>query len=223
MEYKLTSIIILKYKELDKFEKMMEILLKHTHHEKTPYEIIIVDNSKINLGTSKGLNLGISKANGHYACFFNSDYYMMDNWLESMIDCFEHQKGIGLVSCCTNVTGNDVERRDIIDFGDWMGADMLKDGQYKYIESDCAIAQMFTTRDIWKEVGGFCEEYFPVEFEDLDFNMRIKSKGYKIFVNGKCFGYHDHNRKSETNIRETSRNKNREIFRKKWGNVYTWA
>ena len=38
MVKKLTSIIILRYKELDKFDMMMSLLLKHTHQNKTPYE-----------------------------------------------------------------------------------------------------------------------------------------------------------------------------------------
>jgi len=229
MERPKTSIIVLAYKEPEKFKKMFETLLKHTHQDKTPFEIIIIDNDcdpKIreyldkcesekdftvihsfeNLGTSKGFNLGASYGTGHYLCFFNSDYYMIDNWLESMIDCFEHQKNIGLVSCCTNISGNVDEKQMMMD----------------YKESDCAIAQMFTTKTIWKEVNGFNEDMYPVEFEDLDFNERIKEKGYRVFVNRKTFGYHDHNH-SKNAERIVSRMKNREMFKKKWGNKYKWA
>jgi len=242
MAIKKTSIIILAYKEPEKFKKMLETLLKHTHQKKTPFEIVIVNNSDlpefqfknhsplsfidkmqrksfeketncsiyecggINLGTSKGFNQGAELSTGHYLCFFNSDYYMIDNWLESMIDCFEHKPKIGLVSCSTNVSGNIDERQMKMD----------------YKESECAIAQMFTTKKIWKEVDGFNEDLFPVEFEDLDFSERIKEKGYRIFVNRKTFGYHDHDN-SKFNDRKISRIKNRTIFRNKWGNKYPWA
>ena len=125
---KKTSIIMLAYKEPEKFKKMFETLIKHTHQDKTPYEIIVLINgcdeefkkyiyslkkhidviceSNENLGASIGYNRGVDIAKGHYLCFFNTDYYMDDNWLETMIECFEHKPNIGLVSCCTNVSGN---------------------------------------------------------------------------------------------------------------------
>lgn len=235
MVYNRTSIIILAYKEPEKFKEMFATLLITTKPKKTPYEIVVVDNNchpKIrsfvneqfenghihticsagkNLGTSKGFNLGARTSHGHYVCFFNSDYYMQDRWLESMIDCFEHRKKIGLIGCMTNVTGNATE-----------GCLDVKQLPNKYIKSKCANAQMFTTRKIWEEVKGFNEEIFPVEFEDLDFNERIKEKGYSVYVNGKCFGFHDHDASKHTGRLE-SRARNRGIFIKKWGDKYKWA
>ncbi len=233
MKYKKTSIIILAYKEPKKFKKMFETLIKNTHQEKTPYEIIVIGNNpdmwihryvsenldKIfkysiftkNCGTSKGFNYGAEKASGHYICFFNSDYYMMDNWLESMIDCFEHQPNIGLVSCCTNCTGNVVEKYGEI-------TQLPKD----YVEAECAIAQMFTTKEIWKEVKGLDENLYPVTFEDLDFNEKIKEKGYRVFVNRKCFGFHDYMPDKEGG-RDALKRRNRKLFKDKWGDKYKWA
>ena len=236
---KKTSIIVLAYKEPAKFKIMFDKLVKNINRADTPYEIIILLNGADkgireflspdnlwyyvakydlnfhiidkprNLGASKGYNAAVKCATGHYLCFFNSDYYMQKDWLKSMIECFEHQKNIGIVSCCTNETGNADEKcASITD---------LK-GDFK--ESECAIAQMFTTKNIFDEVNGFDEDYIA-GFLDLDFNERIKAKGYKAFVNRKTFGYHDYN----------SANKycagHRELFRKKWGDQiadrYKWA
>lgn len=235
--YKPTSIIMPAYREPEKFMRAFEMLLKTTSQKETPFEIIIIDNgaepklkkiikeikkmkllfvkfinNKNNLGTSKGFNIGAQKAKGYYLCFFNSDYYMSIGWLKSMIDCFEHKKNIGLVSCSTNVTGNDDERcnneYEII-------------GNYK--ESKCAIAQMFTTKNIWEEVGGFDENYF-FSHEDLDFNMKIRKKGYKIFVNRKTFGYHDHEHLRKMSCEGHKQvHKSRKYFINKWGDVFPWA
>ena len=236
MEQHKTSIIILAYREPETFIKMFEILLKNTSKIRTPFEIILVDNNaepelkkyinqldpncnytlitnKENLGTSKGFNQGAKHATGHYLCFFNSDYYINEGWLDSMIECFEHQPKIGLASCATNTSGN----KDEI-----VGSDacFLKND---YRESECAIAQMFTTKNIWEEVDGFSEEFF-FGFEDLDFNEKIKEKGYKIFVNRKTFGFHDHD--SQVKVKDEGHkqmNKSREIFRNKWGTKHSWA
>jgi len=243
MEQQKTSIIILAYKEPKRFKKMFEILLKNTYQSNTPFEIIVVDNNaekelkeyinqldpecnfKLitntkNLGTSKGFNQGARYSTGHYLCFFNSDYYMNVGWLESMITCFEHRPKIGLVSCTTNITGNLDEAFDVRMSS---GVPIQPAIPSDYKESDCAIAQMFTTRDIWNEVDGFSEEFF-FGFEDLDFNEKIKEKGYKIFVNRKTFGFHDHD--SEVKALDEGHkqmSKSRDTFRKKWGDKYRWA
>lgn len=240
---KKTSIIILAHKEFNKFYKMFETLIKHTHYEETPYEIIVIGNNpepeiigyllhadypkeiklkiKIfdeNLGTSKGFNYGAKIAKGYYLCFFNSDYYMIDNWLKSMIDCFEHQPKIGIVSCCTNVSGNEDEKVEMIIRRDKYV--MRAEDEYK--ETDCCLAQMFTTKDIWREVEGFDERFFPVTFEDLDFSEKIKQTGYKLFVNKKCFGYHDYEPNKETGRNEI-KERNRKLFYEKWGIKHIWA
>jgi len=239
---KKTSIIILAYKEPKKFKIMFETLLKTTSQTRTPYEIVVIMNncdpqiSKYlndkdvdilihnpeNFGTSVGFNQGADMATGDYLCFFNSDYYMNTGWLDSMIKCFEHQEKIGLISCATNVSGNIDERFNIFN-NPIFDVPMQADIPFDYKESECAIAQMFTTRTIWEEVYGFGEEYF-FGFEDLDFNEKIKEKGYKIFVNRKTFGYHDHDSKVKSlDIGHQQIEKSRETFRNKWGNKYKWA
>jgi len=232
MKRKKTSLIILAYKEPEKFKKMFRVLINNTYQEVTPYEIIVIDNdadkeikefihkqpeiSKIisypkNIGVAKGYNIGAKNAQGNYLAFLNSDYYMMDNWLESMIDCFEHQPKIGLISTCTNHTANPNEKVNCTFDGKTSVVELPMD----YKESEYAIACMFTTKKILEEVEGFDEFYF-VHWEDVDINEAIKKAGYRIFVNRKCFGYHDFDAEKlkERVVEDT---KGRGYFRNKWG------
>lgn len=252
MEYGLTSIIILAYKEPEKFERMFEIILQMTDQAITPYEIIVVDNnadSKIkeylklqnetlnnitqlivndkNIGVTKAYNAAAKLAKGKYLCFFNSDYYVETNWLKSMIDCFEHKSGIGICSCCTNVSGNLAERpkgitHNII-YGE--GTTVASILHNDYIEADCAIANMFTTKAIFDEVEGFDENYF-VAFLDLDLNEKIKARGYSAFINRKTFAIHDYMSGKEAIISKEA-DAGRNYFHKKWGpeisDLYKWA
>jgi len=234
---KLTSIILLAYKEPEKFKKMFRVLINNTNKEKTPYEIIIIDNqadkeiidyidpylktnkkpvditvihNKKNVGVAKGYNQGAKIARGHYLAFLNTDYYMMPDWLESMINCFEHQPRIGMISICTNWTANHNEKVDCTFDGETAVVELPNN----YKESEYAIACMFITKEILEEVGWF-DEYYFVHWEDLDINEAIKQVGYKLFVNRKCFGYHDF-KVSKLKGREKEDLKGRIYFQKKW-------
>ena len=35
-------------------------------------------------------------------------------------------------------------------------------------------------RDVWKKLGGFDEQFYPVWFEDVDFCRRAVDAGYRI-------------------------------------------
>ena len=42
-------------------------------------------------------------------------------------------------------------------------------------------AALVFRREVWHEVGGFDEQFYPVWFEDVDFCRRIRELGWKIF------------------------------------------
>ena len=231
MKYKQTSLVILAYKEPKKFKKMYRIMKKGIDQD-TPYEVIVVDNNsdkeikdflkekkdeikvitcKKNVGVAKGYNLGAKESKGEYVCFLNSDYYMMKGWLRSMIDCIEHKEKIGIVSCSTNYTANFNERVD----STFDNKIAVVDTPNNYKESEYAIACMFIRRSILESVGWF-DEYYFVHWEDLDINEAIKKAGYRVFVNRKCFGYHDFLKEKLTG-RSKEDAKGKLYFKKKWG------
>lgn len=61
--------------------------------------------------------------------------------------------------------------------------------RYRYLDRDYdqpgiveqpAGAFLMVRRDVWKELGGFDEQFYPVWFEDVDFCRRAVSAGYQI-------------------------------------------
>lgn len=80
-------------------------------------------------------------------------------------------------------------------------------------------ACLFSRREIYEEVGYMDEENFAVAFNDVDFCLKIREKGYLIVYNpyielihyeSKTRGYEDTKEKKERFAKET------ECFRKKW-------
>lgn len=91
---KTVRIIIPSYKKPEQLERCKlalekcDVFLKQYHPN---YETVldVVDNNEINLGFSKGVNLGLRraiKANDEYAIVLNQDCYLFDNAIAEMID-----------------------------------------------------------------------------------------------------------------------------------------
>jgi N-acetylglucosaminyl-diphospho-decaprenol L-rhamnosyltransferase len=41
-------------------------------------------------------------------------------------------------------------------------------------------AFLMIRRDVWMELGGFDEQFYPLWFEDVDFCWRVREKGYRM-------------------------------------------
>jgi N-acetylglucosaminyl-diphospho-decaprenol L-rhamnosyltransferase len=41
-------------------------------------------------------------------------------------------------------------------------------------------AFLMLRRDVWKGLGGFCEEFHPLWFEDVDYARRARNRGYRL-------------------------------------------
>ena len=54
------------------------------------------------------------------------------------------------------------------------------------LDQECQVDQpagafLLVRRAVWKELGGFDERFHPVWFEDVDFCLRVRQKGYTIW------------------------------------------
>ena len=72
--------------------------------------------------------------------------------------------------------------------------------QYRYLDRDLdqpalveqpAGAFLMVRRDVWKELSGFDEQFYPVWFEDVDFCRRAVDAGYHIAYVPSVIGRHE--------------------------------
>jgi len=61
--------------------------------------------------------------------------------------------------------------------------------RYRELDSDLGMSRdveqpagalLMVRRDVWREIGGFDEGYFPLWFEDVDFCRRLADRGYRV-------------------------------------------
>lgn len=202
------SIIIVNYNGLKYLSSCIGSIVKHI---KTNYEIIIVDNastdnsvqflkenyqndiiiieSKINLGFSKGNNLGASHAKGNTILLLNNDTILLTD-LDKAIKKL-NQKQIGAIGI--KMLGKVNEYRLSAGYfpsplrllklkslyktnqGFYKGVFLQEFYDVDWIEASFLLIK----KEVWNSIKGFDEDYF-MYVEDIDLCKRILNNNYKV-------------------------------------------
>ena len=184
--------------------------LEQSYVGETRLEIIRNSN---NVGFAAGCNLGAKRSSSKYILFLNPDCIAEPDSIGKLLDSLEKHKGVGLVGgLLLNPDGTEqpggrrvvpTPRRAFIRaFG------LSKLGKvFPYLFSDFLLhrepvpespieveaisgACMLAKRSAMDEVGGWDEKYF-MHCEDLDWCMRFRSEGWKVFFVPDAKIYHE--------------------------------
>ena len=171
-----------------------------TYLKKSSKDCRIIE-SKDNLGFAGGNNLGIEYAlnNGaDYVMLLNNDTLVEPNFLDEMLNTVKGNAKVGLVGCKIMY----YPKKDTIWYGggyiNWFkfigvhyGLKEIDNGQCdreKEIDfmTGCC---MLIKREVFEKTGLLSDDYF-MYFEDVDFCVKVKDSGYKIWYNPKAVIYH---------------------------------
>ena len=193
-------------------DKVYTIGSKHT------FEIIVVDNAsddetqdemeketlersnfsyyrmEENLGFAGGVNFGIQRARGQYVVILNNDTLPTTGWLDDMVEAFEIDPTLGIVSPVTNNVGEgpqleptaiEIDPKDIDTY-----SSRLK-GRGVYSEPGrlvffCAMIR----RSVIEQIGLLDEGYIKGNFEDDDYCLRAILSGYRLGIARSSFVFH---------------------------------
>ncbi|HVN24643.1 MAG TPA: glycosyltransferase [Syntrophorhabdales bacterium] len=144
----------------------------------------------------KAVNLGIEKSTGSYLVLLNNDTAVDRNWLNGLIRMFDQDAHIGAVQSkvmfADRKTINSTGVREVEDFyfSD-IGFEEADAGQYeKPTERDYFTGgSVMISRACLDDVGYLDEDYIMF-FEDVDYSIRCRDKGWKIFYSPSSVVYH---------------------------------
>ena len=184
----------------------IEVIVVDNGSGKLPNELIvdtyptaIIINSKENLGFAGGNNLGIKVSKGEFLFFVNNDTELTTNVIENLIETFEYQENIGVVSPKIYYH----ENPDIIQYAGYtqinpytarnstVGQFEKDEGQHNIAGSTPYAhgAAMMMKREVIEKVG-LMPEFFFLYYEELDWCEQIKKAGYQIYYQPKAVVYH---------------------------------
>jgi O-antigen biosynthesis protein len=173
----------------------------------------LIQNSVNNYCTA--LNLGMGEAKGQYVAVVNNDAEVHPDWLQALWEVFQSDEKIGAVQSkillsdrrtINSVGGEEVESLYFTD----MGFGKKDVGQYdkaKEIEYCCGGSVMFRKQCV--EAVGLFDEDFIMFFEDVDFSIRVRKAGWKIYYTPRSILYHKHHGTSSEELCEYLCNRNR--------------
>lgn len=191
--------------------------LEMIDYPKGMYEVILVDNaskdnsvklikegfpwvklivSDRNTGYSEGNNIGVENATGKYLVFLNTDTTVEKNWLSELVRKIESDKSIG--ACSSQVLYQDDKNFINTIGGFWsvlgipgsMGERKPKDSfENETLTFSPTGCSMIVRSDVYKEIGGFDNDYF-LYCEDADFGWRLWNSKLKIVLAPSSIVYH---------------------------------
>jgi len=174
-------------------------------------------------------NYAVNYSHGEVLLFLNNDTEVINgDWLERMLEHLQREE-VGIVGAKLYYPDNTIQHAGVV-----VGLGGVAGHSHKYfprehsgyygrlisVQNLSAVtgACMMVKRRVFEEVGGFDEE-FPVAFNDIDFCLKVREKGYLIVwtpyaelyhYESKTRGYEDTPEKQERFRREIER------FQKKW-------
>ena len=223
-EYRL-SVITVNYNGLDDTCALLDQLAFDTNDT----EVIVVDNgsanneaetissrypnvkcirSEKNLGFAGGNNLGIRNSNGKYLFFVNNDTEVNMNDIDRLIVRIESSSHIGIVcpkirfyyGCRHIQYAGFTPMSSITCRNRGIGYDEADNGQYD-ISGPTAFAHgaaMLVRKDTIDDVGLMPECYF-LYYEEMDWSMMMKRKGYQIWYEPSATVFHKESRSTGVN------------------------
>lgn len=176
-----------------------------------------------NTGFARASNTGIHVCGQVDAfLFLNNDCYLDSDCLEKMLDALLQGKGDVIGAKLRYLDGDMIQHAGGVINGNWESVTHIHRGMDRSLPEVCqsremawvTAACMLVRAKVFVENGGFDENYIN-GYEDVDFCLRIKEKGKKIYYCAQATGEHE---EAQTPGRKDHEDHNAKIFFSRWRN-----
>lgn len=179
-----------------------------------------------NLGFLKSCNEAAKLVTTPYLYLLNNDTYVLDGWLDELVGVFARHPDCGLAGSKLIYPDGKLQEAGGIVWRDASGANFGR-GQdarkpefnYQRDADYISAASVMTPTEVWRDLGGFSEEFAPAYYEDTDYAMKVRQKGMRVIYQPLSEVIHFEGVSSGTDITQGVKRYqavNKETFQKKW-------
>ena len=176
-----------------------------------------------NIGMPRALNQASKKAKFNYILISHDDFYYCPEWdteFKKELDLIDNNKfyfsatmvGAGQVQVNAGQTAQSFDKKKLIN-----NLENIKTFDFQRTTKCPGLVHI----DVWKNLGGWSEEFSPTGGDDTDFAMKMWKYDVRIFKGlGKSLAYHFGSittRKKDKSLFTYLGSKGNKIFLKKWG------
>jgi len=241
-----TSIIIPTYNQLNLLHMCLNSIMDNTD---SPYELIVIDNAstdgtgeylrnlsgqvrfrvlETNRGFAGAVNVGLMMAKGRTVVLLNNDTLVTERWLDNMLACLNSDDRIGMVGPVTNYISGD--QQIPVPYGDIRELPAFarqnnRPNPSRWRRTDRLVGFcLLFRRELFHRIGYFDEGFEVGNFEDDDFNIRVRMLGKSLVVAEDAFIHHfgSASMKALGDRFALVNDRNERYFTDKWNNPYEW-
>jgi GT2 family glycosyltransferase len=242
-----TSIIIPTFNQLNFLKQCIASIIANTH---LSYELIVIDNASTdgtaaylqelggqvryrvlenNRGFAGAINVGMMMAKGRTILLLNNDTLVTENWLNNLLICLNSDEGIGMVGPVTNYISGDqminVPYVDVAAMPQFARENNHSDpSRWRRIDRLTGFCLLFR-RELFEGIGYFDEGFEIGNFEDEDYNIRVRMLGKSLVIADDTFIHHfgSVSMKALGDRFQEVNERNHLYFMDKWHNPNQWV
>ena len=157
---------------------------------------------KVNIYFTGGNNRALKIVNGEYICLLNNDTIVSPDFIEKMVDFLEKNSDAGMISPKIKVYKNknylwyagayiNLRKANVSGVrGSWEFDPQNQKYNEVILTDYAAGTALFLKKEVIDKIG-LLDEIFFMYFEETDWNLRAKKKGYKIYYVPTTTIYHN--------------------------------
>jgi GT2 family glycosyltransferase len=163
------------------------------------YQVTCLTYSEPSFNLAEKMNLGASHASGDHLVFLNDDTQVLSaDWIENLLQ-YSQQPKVGAVGAKLLFPNGRIQHAGVLllggnpghayynhppdEVGYYLSAQLPRN--YLAVTGAC----MMTRADLFRDIGGF-DTAFPLNYNDVDYCLRLRERGFRIVYTPYAELYH---------------------------------
>ncbi|MFI5349998.1 MAG: glycosyltransferase [Elusimicrobiota bacterium] len=170
--------------------------------------------SRRNLGAAGAVNALRRRLKSEWLVLLDDDARVTPGWLPGLLRAAASRPDVGIVGCKVTAPGGRIFTAELTPAGTACGHGETDEGQRDYRRACECVAKTcwLMRRSLFSRVGPFDERFFPCQFEDADYCLRARLKGFRVLYQGDVAVSHA----GLFRIASPRFARNRGLFERKW-------